>query len=68
MAGHDYLTQQDVSKWLRRHPQNWTVNYDGTVDPTGGAVKGGVDDLAGRRNRQLSISYAEIPPTWAMRK
>ena len=30
MAGHDYVTQDEVL-----YNQDWTVNYDGTKDETG---------------------------------
>ena len=56
--------------------QNWTLNYDGTVDASGRAVKGAVDDFfrgraplehAGRSELrrcplQISVTYRE--PAW----
>ena len=49
--------------------QNWTLNFDGTVDPLGRAVKGAVDDFAARRRRQIVVMYREGGwNSWIMRK
>jgi hypothetical protein len=64
-AGHDYITQEEVGK-----SQDWTKNFDGTIDSTKTVVKGAVDAFSLRVNRQLTISYREKMKwvTWAMRK
>ena len=41
-AGHDYVTNPAWSN------QNWTINFDGTVDHSGRAVQGAVDEFAQR--------------------
>eukprot|EP00121_Abeoforma_whisleri_P015444 Awhi_evm1s14230 len=40
MAGHHYVIQADLGE-----DEDWTLNYDGTVDETGLLVKGAVDDF-----------------------
>lgn len=66
MAGHDYVTNDDGPMQSR---QNWTVNFDGTVDPTGRAVKGAVDDFMMAKQLQLVVTYREPRwNTWAVRK
>jgi len=47
------------------------LNFDGTVDPTGLAVKGAVDDFAIKIRRQVVLVYDERPSqfwTWMMGK
>lgn len=64
MAGHDYVAQEDVL-----YNQNWTKNYDGTIDETGTVVKGAVDKFAASVCRQITVSYREGNwNTWAVRK
>jgi len=64
MAGHDYVAQDDVL-----YNQNWTINYDGTIDETGTVVKGAVDKFAKSVCRQVTVSYRESNwNTWAVRK
>lgn len=58
-GGHDYVTNSDGPQ---QTGQNWSLNYDGTVDPEGRAVKGAVDDFSVRVNRQLVVTYRE--PGW----
>jgi len=66
MAGHDYVTQDDRPQ---QTGQDWTHNYDGTIDKTGTVVKGEVDKFATEVCRQLTISYREHAwNSWAMRK
>jgi hypothetical protein len=66
MAGHDYVTQGDGPT---RSGQNWTVNFDGTIDMTGTVVKGAVDKFAKHLNVQVSVSYREPGwNTWAIRR
>lgn len=65
-AGHDYVTNNDGP---RQHGQDWSLNYDGTRDPTGRAVKGAVDDFADKYGLHLGVSYRERGfNTWAARK
>ena len=33
------------------------INRDGTVDPSGGAVRAAVQDFAAKKNRQIQIGY-----------
>jgi hypothetical protein len=64
LAGHDYVTQEDVGAG-----QDWTTNYDGTIDETGTVVKGAVDKFANSVCRQVTVSYREGNwNTWAIRK
>eukprot|EP00211_Chloroparvula_japonica_P013992 CAMPEP_0119155028 /NCGR_PEP_ID=MMETSP1310-20130426/51538_1 /TAXON_ID=464262 /ORGANISM="Genus nov. species nov., Strain RCC2339" /LENGTH=242 /DNA_ID=CAMNT_0007147615 /DNA_START=299 /DNA_END=1024 /DNA_ORIENTATION=- len=57
-AGHDYVTQPDLIAFGSK--QNWTVNYDGTVDKTGLVVKGAVDEFAKEKQRQVIVSYRQL--------
>ena len=60
--GHDYITNDESG-------QNWTVNYDGTIELTGTVVNGAVDAFAAAVCRQVTVSYREDSfNTWAMRK
>ena len=64
ISGHDYVEQSDVL-----YNQDWTTNYDGTVDETGTVVKGAVDKFAAEVCRQVTVSYRESNwNTWALRK
>lgn len=64
MTGHDYVTQDDVL-----YDQDWTKNYDGTIDETRTVVKGAVDKFANSVCRQITVSYRENNwNTWAIRK
>jgi len=65
MAGHDYETN-DLPL---RTGQDWSRNYDGTIDETGTVVKGAVDTFARTVCRQVTVSYREkMWNTWAIRK
>lgn len=98
MAGHDYTTQKEpkpspwaASFYTRRFGidpagsgQNWTLNGDGTVDESGRATEGAVDDffngaaeeygIGGPPDlrecpRQLQVTYREIAwNSWIVRK
>ena len=69
MAGHDYVTQEEVSRSSTKVKQDWTKNFDGTVDETRRVLKGAADDFSSFINRQLTISYQEGAwHTWAVRK
>ncbi|KAL7525472.1 hypothetical protein ACHAWF_001377 [Thalassiosira exigua] len=66
MAGHDYVTQDDGPK---QGGQDWTKNYDGTIDHTRTVVKGAVDKFARINCRQVTVGYREGQwNSWAMRK
>ncbi len=65
-AGHDYMSAADVPPEIT---DDWSVNYDGTIDPLGRAVKGAVDEFANKHSVQLTVGYHEpLWSTWAMRK
>ena len=76
MAGHDYITQTDLTRERPSERQNWTVNYDGTVDRTGDVVKGAVDEFfmsgtpeTNPHYRQVTVGYGErMWWSWAVRK
>jgi len=74
MAGHDFLNQNDVKSAARgRKPQRWDINFDGTVDEQGRAVKGAVEEFFGdaahpERYRQLAVTYQDWPYSWVVRK
>jgi hypothetical protein len=72
-AGHDYTEQSEPygasCPQTNSGNEDWTKNYDGTVDETGRVTKGGVDDFFSDRfgdlkgcPRQLTITYRE--PAW----
>mmetsp|Transcript_23456 Transcript_23456/g.33580 ORF Transcript_23456/g.33580 Transcript_23456/m.33580 type:complete len:249 (+) Transcript_23456:53-799(+) len=78
MAGHDYLTQFDLSG-NDPHPNpgwDYTLNYDGSRDPLGRAVRGAVDEFFSDSTHflsgcplQITITYYEPKwNTWAVRK
>jgi len=65
-GGHDYVTNDDGPL---QSGQNWALNYDGSVDPLGRAVKGAVDDFAISVNRQIVVTYRESGwNSWFLRK
>lgn len=72
LAGHDYVTQEEVT-WTG---QDWTKNYDGTKDKTGTVVLGAVNQffMAGTPSsnphyRQVVVTYRESQlNTWMVRK
>ena len=67
LAGHDYTSCSPDCE----NGNGWDLNFDGTVDPTGLAVKGAVDDFAIKIRRQVVLVYDERPSqfwTWMMRK
>ncbi len=71
MAGHDFVEQ---SEGPQQTNQNWTINYDGTIDRSGRAVKGAVSDFFNdpnrfERYRQITVTYKENGWwTWLVRK
>lgn len=65
-AGHDYVTNDDGPL---QSGQDWSLNFDGTVDPSGRAVKGAVDDFMDKQGLQISVTYREGSwNTWIVRK
>lgn len=65
-AGHDYVVNGDGPL---QSGQNWSINYDGTVDLSGRAVKGAVDDFMDKKGLQISVTYREPRwNTWVVRK
>lgn len=56
IAGHDYVTNDDGPL---QHRHDWSLNYDGTRDPSGRAFKGAVDDFAAKHDLHISVSYRE---------
>jgi hypothetical protein len=69
MMGHDYVTQDEIGN------QNWTVNYDGTIDHTGLVTRGAIDDFfmtnpdTNPHYRQVVVAYREGSwNSWAVRK
>lgn len=66
-AGHDFVDQDDVDKGFLR--QDWTKNYDGTVDHSRRVARGAIVDFARAHDRQLVITYRETNwNTWLLRK
>jgi len=66
MCGHDFVTQFEGPQ---QQNDRWDINGDGSVDPTGGAVRGSVEDWARLQHRQIQIGYKEREWwTWCMRK
>lgn len=66
IAGHDYVVNKDGPAGSG---QDWSINYDGTKDASGRAVKGAVDDFFNEKGLQVSVSYREGGfNTWAVRK
>ena len=55
MAGHDFVYQWEGPT---RTKQNWTVNFDGTVDLTGRVVRGAVEDFFS--NEKIPSQYRKI--------
>lgn len=51
MAGHDYLSQDDLLAIDRKTDQDWSVCQNGTINR--GAVKGAVNDFANNNNIKI---------------
>ena len=67
-AGHDYIHPWKVKYFSG---QNWLLNYDGTVDATGGAVIGAVNEFVETlrpAQRQSFHVTLERWATWMIRK
>lgn len=66
VCGHDFVRQ---SEGPAQTGQRWDINFDGTVDPEGGAVRTAVENWAMRHKRQLQITYKEDSWwSWCMRR
>ena len=63
-AGHDYVSQNEGPQ---QSGQDWTINFDGTIDTTGTVVKGAVNKFAAEQNVTVHVSQ-EAWPTWAIVK
>ncbi|KAK3252098.1 hypothetical protein CYMTET_38591 [Cymbomonas tetramitiformis] len=65
IAGHDYLTADEVAGWEGPCPHitkyssasDYAMQPDGTRDNR--AVKGAVDEFAAGKNRQVQVTYAD---------
>ena len=65
MSGHDYMSAEEVK--LITPDQDWSICYDGTVEPR--AVKGAVDDFLKLNGLNLILSSEETAwPTWSFFK
>ena len=73
MAGHDYVTQDEGPEQTH---QDWTKNYDGTVDHTRSVVKGAVNKFAKENGLIVNTGLKEEQkwprkgpwPSWVIRK
>ena len=66
ICGHDFVTQDEGPE---QSGQDWTRNFDGTVDETRGAVRGAVQDFARLKRRQIQVTYRETDwPSWCIRR
>jgi hypothetical protein len=73
MAGHDYVTQDEGPQ---QTGQDWTKNFDGTIDKTRTVVKGAVNKFARENNLIVNTGSGEDSgwprkspwPSWAVRK
>ena len=63
MAGHDFLTNQEMQ--LKTSKQDWSVCCYGSVH--NGAVKQAVKEFVEREQLQLGVTQDEWP-TWIVRK
>jgi len=64
LAGHDFV---DAAFVAAHGGSDWALNYDGTRDPQGRAVKGAVVEFAKQVSRNLTIG-TDMWPSWALRK
>jgi hypothetical protein len=63
-AGHDYVSQNEGPE---QSGQDWTINFDGTIDTTGTVVMGVVKKFAAEQNVTVYVSQ-EAWTTWAIVK
>jgi len=65
-AGHDYFYQGQMPC---KTNQDWAVNYDGTRDPLGRAVRGAVQEFARAHSLAVSVGTGRTKwPSWAIVK
>ena len=65
LCGHDYLDCAEA----QLTGQDWCLEEDGTRDPTGGAVKGAVNEFAAMHNRPVQLGTVELQwRTWCIRR
>lgn len=66
LGGHAYVTNDEGTK---QSGQDRPINYDGSVDPQGRAVKGAVDEFSTALGRQILVTYHDSGNTsWFLRK
>jgi hypothetical protein len=63
-AGHDYVTQNEGPQ---QTGQDWTKNFDGSIDTTGTVVKGAVNKFAAEHNVYVHAGQGGFP-SWAIVK
>ena len=66
ICGHDFVIQDEGPE---QSGQDWTKNFDGTIDLSRRAVRGAVEDWALRHKRQIQVTYRESDwPSWCIRR
>lgn len=66
VCGHDFNTQDEGPE---QSGQDWTKNFDGSIDTSRRAVRGAVEDWAARHKRQIQVTYRESDwPSWCIRR
>jgi hypothetical protein len=66
VCGHDFVVQDEGPQ---QSGQDWTKNFDGTIDTSRRAVRGAVEDWAARHKRQVQVTYKESDwPSWCIRR
>jgi hypothetical protein len=69
----DFVNQVEVNRFSKVK-QDWTKNFDGTVDTTGQVTRGAVldffSDASSDHERQITVTYNEKNKffSWAVRK
>jgi hypothetical protein len=66
VCGHDFVLQDEGPE---QSGQDWTKNFDGSIDTSRRAVRGAVEDWAARHKRQIQVTYRESDwPSWCIRR
>lgn len=66
VCGHDFVAQDEGPE---QSGQDWTKNFDGSIDTSRRAVRGAVEDWAARHKRQVQVTYRESDwPSWCIRR
>lgn len=66
MSGHDYLDSVEVAAI---NGQNWSIAFDGTVQPENKAVRSAVNEFAEEQMLHLQVTYRDSPwNTWYFQK